>query len=184
MGASNLAKRGCAAGRAHYTAGMSKTTIASIIVASLFVVAGCKNKGESNTTPTGETAAISAGEAAGFKTVSTTELNTWLTEKKVTVVDANGTQTRTETGYIPGAILLSSSEAFAASELPEDKNATLAFYCGSPQCTAAPTAAKKAQELGYANVVVYAGGIKGWVEAGMNVEKLAPATTPEAPAAQ
>ena len=118
---------------------------------------------------------MSAGETAGFKIVSTTELNTWMSEKKVTVVDANGTETRTETGYIPGAVLLTNSEAFEASELPTDKNATLAFYCGSPMCSAAPTAAKKAVELGYTNVVVYSGGIKGWVDAGMPVEKLAPA---------
>lgn len=165
---------------------MSKHIIASLALASLVAAAGCKNKGETTTpettaTTATETAAISAGEAAGFKVVSTSELNTWLGEKKVTVVDANGTQTRTETGYIPGAILLTNSETFAATELPADKNATLAFYCGSPQCTAAPTAAKKAQELGYTNVVVYAGGIKGWVEAGMPVDKLAADVTAPAP---
>ena len=161
---------------------MSNFIKSSLLAASLIAsvsLAGCKNKGES-TTPTTDVAAtepamMSAGETAGFKVVSTTELNTWMSEKKVTVVDANGTETRTSTGYIPGAVLLSNSEGFDAAELPADKNATLAFYCGSPMCTAAPVAAKKAVELGYTNVVVYAGGIKGWVDAGMPVEKLAPA---------
>lgn len=155
-----------------------KSSFLVALVASVSL-AGCKNKGESTTAPAGDVAAtepamMSAGETAGFKVVTTTELNTWMSEKKVTVVDANGTETRTSTGYIPGAVLLSNSEGFDAAELPADKNATLAFYCGSPMCTAAPTAAKKAVELGYTNVVVYAGGIKGWVDAGMPVEKLAP----------
>jgi len=160
---------------------MSKPT-ASFFLASALAAAvsltGCKSKGENTTDKVATTtpiAATSAAEAAGFKTVSTTELNAWLTEKKVTVIDANGTETRMGTGYIPGAVLLTSSDAFAATELPADKAAPLAFYCGSPMCSAAPTAAKKAVELGYTNVVVYAGGIKGWVEAGMPVEKLAPA---------
>ena len=49
-----------------------------------------------------------------------------------TLVDANGTDFRTQEGIIPGAILLSSYKNFdPAKELPAAKNTPLVFYCAS-----------------------------------------------------
>ena len=47
-----------------------------------------------------------------------TEVATWTKEKKATPVDANGKETRTSQGVIPGAVLLTSSSQYAVSELP------------------------------------------------------------------
>jgi hypothetical protein len=52
-----------------------------------------------------------------------------LAAKEATPVDCNGDRTRKKLGVIPGAILVSDEESFAASELPADKNTKLVFYC-------------------------------------------------------
>ena len=95
----------------------------------------------------------------------------------VNVIDANGPETRAKFGIIPGAHLLSHYASYdPAKELPADKNAILVFYCASTKCTAAPTAAKKALESGYANVYVLEVGIKGWTDAGKPTKPVANTT--------
>ena len=59
-------------------------------------------------------------------------------------VDANGEKTRKKMGIVPGAVLLTDSEAFALSELPADKAKQLVFYCGGVKCTASDEAANRA----------------------------------------
>jgi len=50
--------------------------------------------------------------------------------KKVTLLDANGTDFREREGVIPGAVLLSSYKGYdVAKELPPEKDAPLVFYC-------------------------------------------------------
>ncbi|MEZ4404509.1 MAG: rhodanese-like domain-containing protein [Kofleriaceae bacterium] len=95
-----------------------------------------------------------------------------LAAKAAHPVDANGTKTRTDVGYIPGAVLLTDYETYAASELPADKAEPLVFYCANEQCGASHEAAKKAVALGYQHVQVLPAGIMGWTEAGQRVEKL------------
>ncbi len=96
----------------------------------------------------------------------------------VTVIDANGPDTRAKLGVIPGAHLLSHYANYdPAKELPADKSAILVFYCASTKCTAAPTAAKKALESGHSNVYVLEVGIKGWTDAGKPTKPVANTTT-------
>ncbi|HEY5950118.1 MAG TPA: hypothetical protein VIV40_31700 [Kofleriaceae bacterium] len=52
--------------------------------------------------------------------------------KEAVPVDCNGDRTRKKHGVVPGAILISDEEAFAASELPADKTTKLVFYCADP----------------------------------------------------
>lgn len=87
-------------------------------------------------------------------------------------VDANGNQLRKDVGVIPGAVLLTDYETYAASELPADKGQPLVFYCANEQCGASHEAAAKAVSLGYKNVKVLPAGIMGWTSAGQRVEKL------------
>lgn len=95
----------------------------------------------------------------------------------VTVLDVNGTDTRTRYGVIPGAKLLSHfAEYDVGKELPADKNAILVFYCAATQCTSAGTAAQRALAAGYVNVFVLDAGIKGWTEAGHATRKVAVTT--------
>ena len=104
--------------------------------------------------------------------VSVEELAKQLAAKAARPVDANGTKTRKDVGFIPGAVLLSDYETFASSELPTDKAQPLVFYGANAQCGASHEAAAKAVAMGYQDVKVLPAGIMGWTEAGQRVEKL------------
>ncbi|MBD3210571.1 rhodanese-like domain-containing protein [Candidatus Micrarchaeota archaeon] len=70
---------------------------------------------------------------------------------------------------IPGSINLpAESENFdeqAAQKLPDREKKTV-VYCSGPGCHASDKAASKLENLGYNNVVHFAGGIRAWEEAG------------------
>lgn len=105
--------------------------------------------------------------------VSVTQLSNLMQAKKVTVIDANGPETRKKYGVIPGAVMLSSYDDYnIAKELPKDKNAKLVFYCANTKCTAAPKAAQKAIKAGYKNVAHLSVGIMGWNKAGKKNQKM------------
>lgn len=112
-------------------------------------------------------ASISAGE---FPDISITELKSAIASKKVTVIDANGTDTWKK-GHIPTAIDFGLHKDGFAHVLPKDKNALVVAYCGGPTCMAYQAAAKAAKELGYTNVRHLSAGISGWMQAGEKTEK-------------
>lgn len=88
---------------------------------------------------------------------------------KVAVLDANGSETRTKFGVIPGATLLTSASGYdVAKELPADKAMKLVFYCANERCTASHTAAERALAAGHTDVQVLPDGIMGWKKAGKN----------------
>jgi hypothetical protein len=60
------------------------------------------------------------------------DLDQWLTAKSAQAVDCNSDNTRKRAGIIPGAILVTDEESYAATQLPADKQAKLVFYCGGP----------------------------------------------------
>ena len=111
--------------------------------------------------------ALYAGE---YPDISIAELKTAIAEKKVTLLDANGSQVY-QSGHIPGAIDFQANKAKLASELPADKSALVVAYCGGPTCPLYAAAAKAAQELGYTNVKHLSAGISGWKAAGAPTEK-------------
>ncbi len=91
--------------------------------------------------------------------------------KKATPIDANGKETRSSQGVIPGAVLLTSSSQYDIKELPADKDSKLVFYCANQKCGASHQAAKRAMENGYTNVAVLPEGISGWKQAGQPTAK-------------
>lgn len=110
-------------------------------------------------------------QAAMPKKATIAEVASWTKEKKATPVDANGAETRTKQGVIPGAVLLTSSSQYDLKELPANKDAKLVFYCASQKCSASEAAAKRAIENGYTNVAVLPEGISGWKQAGQPTAK-------------
>lgn len=76
-----------------------------------------------------------------------------------------------ETKHIPGSknIPVDELEERAPKELP-DKNKEVIVYCASKDCQASPNAAKKLEEMGYANVEDFEDGLAGWQEAGYEFE--------------
>lgn len=113
------------------------------------------------------TISLSAGD---YPDISVKELKKAIADKKVTLIDVNGTGSWKD-GHIPGAIDWQSSKDKLAKLLPQDKNALVVAYCGGPQCGAYAAAAKAAKALGYKNVKHLSAGISGWKEAGEKTEK-------------
>jgi len=111
--------------------------------------------------------AVYAGE---FPDISITELKAAIADKKVVVIDANGTESF-KSGHIPTALDFSSAKDKFASVLPKDKNALVVAYCGGPACNAYQAAAKAAKDMGYTNVKHLSAGISGWTSAGEKTEK-------------
>lgn len=105
-------------------------------------------------------------------TITIDELDRLLARHAARAVDANGDATRKKLGVIPGAVLLSDYETYAASELPADKAQTLVFYCANTRCGASDEAARKARFAGYTNVRVLPEGIAGWAKAGKQTARL------------
>lgn len=105
------------------------------------------------------------------KKATIAEVAEWTKARQATAIDANGKETRTNQGVIPGAVLLTSSSQYAIEELPKAKDAKLVFYCASQKCGASHTAAKRAMENGYTDVAVLPDGIAGWKKAGQPTQK-------------
>ena len=74
--------------------------------------------------------------------------------------------------HLPGArnLPLEAVEALAPRVAP-DKSAAIVVYCANAACQNSHVAAGRLAQLGYADVRVYAGGKKDWLEAGMPVER-------------
>lgn len=113
---------------------------------------------------------VMALAADKFADISTDDLKKVIEEKKVVVIDVNGSESY-KAGHIPGAIDFEANEDNFASELPKEKDALIVAYCGNEQCGAYQQAAKKAKALGYTNVKHYSKGIAGWKKLGEPVEK-------------
>jgi rhodanese-related sulfurtransferase len=112
---------------------------------------------------------IVAFAADKFPDISHDELKSAIAEKKVTLIDVNGSQSY-KAGHIPGAINFETTKDALAAKLPTDKNALVVAYCGNEQCSAYAAAAKAAKELGYTNVKHYSKGIAGWKSSGEKTE--------------
>ena len=72
-----------------------------------------------------------AKQHAAVKEMTVTELAELTKANSAIPVDANGEDFRKENGVIPGAILLTNYRTFPMSELGEDKDRKLVFYCTS-----------------------------------------------------
>jgi hypothetical protein len=91
---------------------------------SLASIAGCAKSDKTDSASTAQ-----AEEAIPSMTVD--EVDQALTAKQAVAVDCNGDRTRKRVGIVPGAIVLSDEETFAATELPADKATKLVFYCAN-----------------------------------------------------
>lgn len=137
-----------------------RTLFVSVLLAVAFTAACSKEKEQA--------AEVKPSEAV--PTITVEELAAQL--GTVQVVDANGEATRKRIGVIPGAILLSDSEAFSLSELPADKSKPLVFYCANTYCGSSDEAAKRARMAGHKDVKVLPDGVAGWAKAGKQVTRI------------
>lgn len=106
---------------------------------------------------------------ASFPDISLGDLKKAIEDKKVALIDVNGSDSY-KAGHIPGAVDFQASKAALASALPADKGALVVAYCGGPACNAYKAGANAAKELGYTNVKHFTAGISGWKSAGEKTE--------------
>jgi rhodanese-like protein len=93
---------------------------------SITAVAGCSKPDKAVSAP----AADKAEDKLASMTVD--EVDRALAANQTKAVDCNGEATRKKMGVVPGAILVTDDESYAASELPADKATKLVFYCSDP----------------------------------------------------
>ena len=115
--------------------------------------------------------AMAASAFAGeFPDISIKELKAAIADKKVVVIDVNGSDSYAK-GHIPSAVDFAASKKELPKVLPEDKKALVVAYCGGPSCSAYKQAATAAEKLGYTNIKHLSAGISGWMQAGEATEK-------------
>ena len=79
------------------------------------------------------------------------------------LIDSRPKRKKYDKGHIPGAISIPDSQfTKMTDQLPQDKSQMLVFYCGGFHCRLSHKSAKKAIDLGYANVKVFAAGYPAW----------------------
>lgn len=98
----------------------------------LFAAVGCSKSSTSQPASSGAPAAPAAEKNVAIPNMTVDEVAQALAAKQITALDCNPELTRKRMGVVPGAILLSSHDSYAASELPADKTAKLVFYCMNP----------------------------------------------------
>ena len=98
----------------------------------------------------------------GLKSISPGGLHEMMRKEKVTVVDVNSRQSWLK-ARVPGAVNLDPAN-YGDGDLPADKASPLVFYCSNPLCRKAPSAARRAEKMGYGNVKVMSAGITGWLD--------------------
>jgi len=127
-----------------------------------------------------------AGEVArgGYKIVSTEELKGWIDQKKdMLIVDTMPYEDSYKKQHVPGAVqfefpipevtnLDDKTKATYEKLLGPNKDRILVIYCGFTKCGRSHNGAMWATKLGYKNVYRYPGGIKAWMEADYQVEKV------------
>ncbi len=104
----------------------------------------------------------------GAKEVTPAQLSAMFGSATLFVYDCNETDMYAE-AHVPGATLIVYDEV-SLDKLPADRSATLVFYCYSPECPAAATAAHTAAGFGFTDVYYMLAGITGWQDAGLPTE--------------
>jgi rhodanese-related sulfurtransferase len=140
---------------------MNRTLLSLALVASFVPAVALACDGETQNTQA----------SIGPRETTVAQVAQWTKAKAAVPVDANGKQTRSSEGVIPGAVLLTSSSEYSLTELPTNKQSQLVFYCANEKCGASHQAARRAMEAGYTNVAVLPVGIKGWKAAGQPTSK-------------
>ena len=111
----------------------------------------------------------SKGNGTGaVKELQPTQLFAMLGTGGVFVYDCNEPDMHAE-AHVPGARPIVYDEV-TVNKLPADPTAAIVFYCYSPECPAAATAARSAVKLGFHNVYCMTAGITGWQDAGLKTE--------------
>jgi rhodanese-related sulfurtransferase len=75
-----------------------------------------------------------------------------------------------ESSHLPGAINLPYELVDKAGAMIPDRKTEIVVYCMSLDCATSKEAARELMEMGYENVLHYAGGKQDWLQAGLTIE--------------
>jgi rhodanese-related sulfurtransferase len=90
-------------------------------------------------------------------------------KKDFMLIDAR-TREEYQEAHIAGALSIpEKSMEESTSLLPSDKNHQMIFYCNGVKCGKSRKAAKKADAMGYKNIIIYAEGFPVWEEKGNKI---------------
>ncbi len=117
---------------------------------------------------------VSAGSLqaaeAEFKVIATDDLRAMLDEKKAMLLIDARTKDEYQEAHIQGAISIPEKNFDeSVSLLPADQGSLLVFYCNGVKCGKSKKAAKKADALGYKNILIYSEGFPVWEEKGNKI---------------
>jgi len=85
------------------------------------------------------------------------------------IIDARPAKPKYIKGHIPMAVNIPNTRFDKmVDKLPKDKNTLLIYYCGGLKCKLSHKSARKAEQLGYTNVKVFAKGFPGWMKVAGN----------------
>jgi rhodanese-related sulfurtransferase len=76
-----------------------------------------------------------------------------------------------KSGHIPGAINLPIDNLETLAKEHLEKSDTIVVYCGGYDCQASTRATKRLLEMGYEKTLDFKAGKRGWVHAGLELEK-------------
>lgn len=144
---------------------------------SMFALAACGAAPDAIDTKALEAEAVATAKAAVEFPVMQWEQVAEAMKSGAVLVDARGAE-GFEAGHIEGAINIPCSDATAFSNLPENKDTQLVFYCGGPKCSASTKGATAAAAAGYTKIAEYKGGYPEWMKAQAPAEMPAATETP------
>ncbi len=103
--------------------------------------------------------------ATDFAVINTEELQRFIDQKeKMVLIDAR-TPAEYQEAHITGAVNIPEKGFEQASQqLPADKTTLLVIYCNGVKCGKSKRVAKKVQQLGYTEILVFSEGIPVWEE--------------------
>lgn len=104
----------------------------------------------------------------GLKRISPVDVHQRIQNGRLVVFDVNSRSSWIK-ARVPGAKHLDPVN-YKVTDLPTDRNAELVFYCSNPMCRKAPSAARRAKQMGYNNSLVMSAGIAGWQSSNLPTE--------------
>ncbi len=72
--------------------------------------------------------------------------------------------------HLPGAVNIPLDTIAEEATKQFDRDQEIVVYCASESCQASPKAAEKLEAMGFENVKDYEPGVKGWKQAGHDIE--------------
>jgi len=110
------------------------------------------------------------GAEPDFKVITTDQLKSMIDLKKDFVLIDARTREEYQEVHITNALSIPENKFDESSSLlPADKSYLIVFYCNGVKCGKSKKAAKKADALGYKNILVYGEGFPVWEEKGNKI---------------